>query len=475
MMDDHATTAPEPSPADWAEAFAAYHARFAPRFFRAEVRERSGRYLRGLLSPVERKNGWQVAEAIGDADPTGVQRLFYQAVWDADAVRDTYQQFVSETFGDPAAVLVLDETGFVKKGTKSVGVQRQYSGTAGKVENCQLGVFLAYVTDHGHVLLDRRLYLPAGWAADPARRAAAKVPEAVTFATIPALGRAMLEHVWAEGIPHAWVTADERYGSDPKFLAALEAHGTPYVIAVPASTPVWADGTMVVDAGHGVGILKAPTPQPQPVTAVVRGWDAATWQRLAVAAGAKGPRMYDWAARRVVASRDQWPGPTLWLLARRSCTDPTEVAYYLAAAPTDTPLLTLAQVAATRWPVEQCFEEAKGEAGLDHYEVRTWPSWHRHITLAMLAHGFLAWQRREAGGKRTRADSGRSRADGGAGAVERARTAPPARLHAAPPASLTGLSSRLVALEKAPPGHRQTRPLSPPLAPCQPSRPYVRL
>src|SRR5215207_8895209 len=236
--------------ADWdalAAAFAAYHARFAPLFFRAEVRARSQRYLHGLLAPVERKNGWQLAEAVGEEDPQGIQRLLYEAVWDADAVRDAYQQFVGEVFGDPDAILVLDETGFLKCGTHSVGVQRQYSGTAGKVENCQLGVFLAYVSPRGHVLLDRRLYLPQGWAADPERRATAKVPEAVAFQTMPALGHAMLEQAWAQGVPHGWVTADERYGNDPALLAALETHGTRYVMTVASSSRVWPAGTTVVD------------------------------------------------------------------------------------------------------------------------------------------------------------------------------------------------------------------------------------
>ncbi len=470
-MDEEQTATVELTPETWAEAFATYHARFSPLFFREEVRERSTRYLRGLLSPVARKNGWQVAEAIGEEDPAGVQRLFYQAVWDADAVRDAYQRFVIDTFGDPEAVLALDETGFLKKGTKSVGVQRQYSGTAGKVENCQLGVFLAYVTDHGHVLLDRRLYLPTSWAEDAVRRAEAKVPEEVAFQTMPELGRAMLEHAQAQGVPHAWVTADERYGGDPKFLAALEARGVRFVIAVPASTLIWPDGTAVVDAGDGLGILRAATPQPQPVREVVAGWDAAAWHRLTVAIGAKGPRTYDWAAVRVVASRDQWPGPSLWLLVRRSPTDPTDRAYYLAHAPADTPLPILARVAAARWPVEQCFEEAKGETGLDHYEVRQWPSWHRHITLAMLAHGFLAWQRREAGGKGTGLAPGRPRADGRAGAGERAGTAPAARLHPAPPTTVTSVPSGVVALAASPSGNRQTRPLSP----APPCSPHVRL
>ena len=457
-MDEKRTATLEPTLEEWAEAFAAYHARFAPLFYREEVRERSARYLRGLLSPVEHKNGWQVAEAIGEDDPAGVQRLFYQAVWDADAVRDAYQQFVMETFGDPEAILVLDETGFLKKGTKSVGVQRQYSGTAGKVENCQLGVFLAYVTPRGHVLLDRQLYLPANWAADPARRAEARVPPEVTFQTVPELGQAMLDRARAQGVPYDWVTADERYGSVPAFLAALEAHGARYVTAVPSTTPVWADGTVVVAASPGLHILKAAAARPMPVREVVADWAEGVWQPLTVAAGSKGPRSYDWAAVRVVVSREGWPGPSLWLLARRSRTDPTDLAYYLAHAPADTPLLTLAQVAAARWPVEQCFAEAKGEAGLDQYEVRQWPSWHRHITLAMLAHGFLAWQRWVAGEKRPA-----SRPVGvaaGAGGAERAGTAPPVGAHLTPPAAVPGFPSGVVTLAAAAPGNCQTQPLS---------------
>jgi SRSO17 transposase len=244
--------------AEWRAAFAAYQARFAPFFRRAEVRSRGRRYLTGLLAPVERKNGWQLAEAVGEADPQGIQRLLYEAVWDADAVRDAYQQFVVETFGEPEAILVVDETGFVKKGEKSVGVQRQYSGTAGKVENCQVGVFLAYVTSHGHVLLDRRLYLPEVWANDPARRAEAKVPETVAFATMPQLALAMLEHAWAQGVPHAWVTADERYGGDPQLLAALEARDAHYVLAVRSTTRVWpADARVAGRYDGGVRVRPA--------------------------------------------------------------------------------------------------------------------------------------------------------------------------------------------------------------------------
>jgi SRSO17 transposase len=446
--------------AAWAQAFTEYHARFAPYFRRGEVRARRRRYLEGLLAPVERKNGWQLAEAVGEADPQGIQRLLYEAAWDEDAVRDAYQQFVVEQFGDAEAILVLDETGELSKGTHSVGVQRQYRGTAGKVENCQVGVFLAYVTRQGHLLLDRRLYLPAGWASDPDRRAEAKVPQTVAFATMPQLALAMLDHAWARAVPHAWVTADERYGGDPPLLAALEARDARYVMAVPASTRVWPADTTVITVSERLAVLQATTPAPEPVAAVVADWEPDAWQRLLVGAGSTGPRVYDWAAAPVVASRAGWPGPTRWLLARRSVSDPTAVAYYLAHAPADTPLATLARVAASRWPVEQCFEEAKGEAGLDHYEVRHWHSWHRHMTLAMLAHGFVAWQRREAGEKGA---AERCPADGAAdGAAERGGNPAVAGAHPAAAAPHGGARPPLVVLATAPPSARLGLSLSPP-------------
>jgi SRSO17 transposase len=457
--------------AGWAEALTAYHARFAPFFRRAEVRARRRRYLDGLLAPVARKNGWQLAEAVGEADPQGIQRLLSAAVWDADAVRDAYQQFVVEQFGDAEAILVLDETGELSKGTQSVGVQRQYSGTAGKVENCQVGVFLAYVTSQGHLLFDRRLSLPASWASDAARRAAAQVPATVPFQPTPQLGLAMLEQAWAQGVPHAWVAADERYGRDPRFLAALEGRGAPYVIAVPSTTPVWPADTTLVPASDRLAVLQAPAPDPDPVAAVVAGWDTAVWQRLVVGAGSKGPRVDDWAATTVVASRAGWPGPTLWLLARRAVTDPTELAYYRAHAPADTPLALLAHVAAWRWPVEQCFEEAKGEVGLDEYEVRLWPSWHRHITLAMLAHGFIAWQRREAG---EQAAPRHGRATSGARAAQCAGSAAVAAAHPAPATPHRRSRPALVAL--APPPSSPRRPLPLPSSPPAPLRlPQLRL
>ena len=377
--------------AQWAESFEAFHARFAPLFHRRETREQAAKYLRGLLAPLERKNGWQLAEALGDATPDRTQRLLYRAGWDADAARDVLQQFVIETFGDPEGIGVVDETGFLKKGEASVGVQRQYSGTAGKVDNCQVATVLTYATRRGHVFLDRRLYLPESWAQDRDRRERAGVLPTVGFQTKPQQAAAMLAHAWAQGVPMRWVTGDEVYGDAPYLRAAIERAERRYVLAASSTTPVWPVPRAGMAPERVVEVAPLTT-----VAAVVAGWPAERWQRLTVAEGEKGPRSYDWACGRVIDRREGQPGRELWLLARRSLGDPRELAYYLAHAPEGTPLATLARVAATRYTVEQCIEEAKGEAGLDQYEVRRWHSWYRHITLALMAHTWLAAVRAEA-------------------------------------------------------------------------------
>ncbi|MCW5853847.1 MAG: IS701 family transposase [Anaerolineae bacterium] len=382
---------------EWADDFEAFHARLAHLFARRESRQQAAKYLRGLLASVERKNSWQLAEVVGDTLPDASQRLLYRVHWDEDAARDVLQQFVSETLGEDDGIGVVDETGFLKKGDKSVGVQRQYSGTAGKTENCQIGVFLSYVTSKGHAFLDRRLYLPQSWASDRARRTAAQVPEAVELATKAEQAGAMLEHAWQHGVPMGWVTGDEVYGDAPYLRDLVARHGRCYVLAVRSHTPVWLQRPTVEEPRAPTGgrpqtqpRLAEDAPHPTAVMAVVAGWPSHRWQRLTVAEGEKGPRTYDWACQRVVESRDGLPDRAGWLLARRSISDPTDIAYYLSNASTDTAVLKLAQVASARYTVEQCIEEAKGETGLDEYEVRTWQSWHRHITLSMLAHAWLA-------------------------------------------------------------------------------------
>ncbi len=392
----------------WAKDFEAFHARFAHLFARSEPREQAAKYLRGLLGPIKRKNGWQVAEAVGDATPDRTQRLLYRARWDADAARDELQTFVVETLGHPEGIGVVDETGFLKKGRKSVGVKRQYTGTAGKVENCQIGVFLVYVTPKGQTFLDRRLYLPREWCDDRARRQEAKVPEEVVFQTKPKLAVEMLEQAWERGVPMRWVTGDEVYGDSSEVRDAIKAEeGHYYVLAVSSNTSVWPERSAVEPSTRDAEgqprtkpRLAKGTPSPAAVAAVVAAWPEQQWQRLVVAEGEKGPRTYDWACARVVESRDGLPGPDAWLLARRSLSDPTDIAYYLSNAPPDTSLLTLARVASSRHAVEQVIEEGKGETGLDEYEVRHWHSWYRHITLSMMAHAWLVSIRCQAAAKK---------------------------------------------------------------------------
>jgi SRSO17 transposase len=370
----------------WGAALGEVHQRIGPRFARSEQRGRVRAYLEGLLSPVERKNGWQLAERAGEARPYGMQRLLAGAKWDADAVRDDLRGYVVEHLGAARAVLILDETGFLKQGTKSVGVKRQYSGTAGRIENCQIGVFLTYATPRGQVLLDRELYLPQEWAEDAARREEAGVPESVTFATKPELARRMVERAEQAGVRAAWVTGDSIYGGDRRLRVWLEQHEQPFVLGVTSQEPLWA----VLDGQWG-------QPRADAIAAMI---PAADWRRLSAGAGAKGPRRYDWArvrlARLQVTEEDrQWDH---WLLVRRSLSDPTRVAYYVVFAPCGTALATLVHVAGTRWRIEQSFELAKGEVGLDQYEVRRWGGWYRHMTLAMFALAYLAVVRRAANG-----------------------------------------------------------------------------
>jgi SRSO17 transposase len=360
----------------WAAGLEALHARIAPRFARAEPRRRVLAYLRGLLGAVTRKNGWQLAEHAGEATPDGMQRLLSTADWDPDLVRDDLRGYVAEHLGDPAAVLVVDETGFLKKGTTSVGVQRQYSGTAGKVDNCQLGVFLAYASSKGRAFIDRELYLPRVWIEDPARCRAARVPEQVGFRTKPQLARVMLERALDAGVPAAWVTADEVYGGDPALRRFLEDRGLSYVLAVKGSEPL---GTATPGSATAAQVAASVPPE--------------QWVTCSAGHGAKGRRLYDWT--RAELATPAAAGCTRWLLVRRSRRD-GELAFYACYGPAETSLLGLVRVAGTRWAVEEGFQQAKTEVGLDHYEVRRWPGWYRHITLALLAHAFLVVTRTKA-------------------------------------------------------------------------------
>ncbi len=355
---------------DWAHELDTVGERLARRFPRSEPRRRAIEYLRGLLSDAERKNGWQLAEEAGDEAPYGVQHLLGRADWDADRVRDDLIAYVLGHLADARGVLVVDETGFLKKGTKSAGVQRQYSGTAGRIENCQIGAFLAFAGRKGHALLDRELYLPKEWAGDAGRREAAHVPEGAAFATKPQLAERMLERAWRAGVKAAWVTGDAVYGNDIHFRRTLETNGQPYVLAVKSDQRLddgrWRDR----------------------VDAIADRLPARAWRKASAGAGSKGPRWYDWAAESFgeVDAR----GWRLWLLVRRHRERRDERAYYLCRGPADTPWKELVRVAGSRWAVEECFERAKGDCGLADYEVRSWVGWYRHVTLSMFALAMLA-------------------------------------------------------------------------------------
>ena len=322
--------------ARWARGIEGVHECIAGRFRRPEPRRRALDYLRGLLSPVERKNGWQLAEQAGDATPYGVQRLLSTYVWDADLVRDDLREYVVEHLGDVHGVLVVDETGFLKKGNKSVGVQRQYSGTAGRIENCQIGVFLTYASAQGRTLLDRELYLPRVWADDLERRREAGVPEQVAFRTKPQLARRMLERALESGVPFGWVTGDEVYGNDRNLRLWLERRDVPHVLAVRSNEKLWAE----TDRGW----------RPVRADRLAPGVEEPGWVRRSAGDGAKGPRVYDWARVEIRPLKE--PGKGYWLLVRRSIAKPGELAYYVCFGPVDTTLEELVRVAGTRWTIE---------------------------------------------------------------------------------------------------------------------------
>lgn len=355
----------------WRREFDELMLRLGGRFARVEPRRRMASFVHGLLAGLPRVNCWSIAEHAGENDPRGMQRLLSAAVWDADGIRDDLRGYVLEHFADPGAVLVVDETGDLKKGTRTVGAQRQYTGTAGRTENAQVAVYLTYAAPAGSAFIDRALYLPRSWTSDPARCRAAGVPDGTMFATKPALAGDMIGRALDAGTPASWVTADEVYGQDPKLRAGLARRGLGYVLAV-AKTCLFATpaGTF-------------------PAIALAKKLPARAWQRLPAGPGAKGPRWYDWAlievTDRAVADGN---GPH-WLLIRRRVSD-GEYAFYRAHAPRPVPLALLVQVAGSRWKVEDGFAAGKELTALDEHQVRSWTSWHRWTILALLACAFLA-------------------------------------------------------------------------------------
>ena len=345
-------------------------ARLRPHFRRGAAHRHAGEYVRGLLGPVERKNGWQLAEHVGHRHPRTIQRVLDRSAWDADAVRDDLREEVIAELGDEGGVLVIDETGFVKKGAKSCGVARQYSGTAGRVENCQVGVFLGYASPKGRAGIDRALYLPREWADAAERREEAGVPESIAFRTKPVLALEMLDRAFEADVPARRVVGDAVYGRDGKLRRALEAWEQAYALAVrstekPTTFPPYQPPGQVM------------------VADVAEGLEPGAWHRLSCGEGAQGERLYEWAC--VPLRPGLRRGWVHALVIRRDLADPAERAYYLVFAPTDTPLAEIVRAIGARWTIEDVFKLAKRQVGLDQYEVRSWTGWHRHVTLALLA------------------------------------------------------------------------------------------
>ena len=366
------------------------HERIADRFARSEARDRAKRYLSGLLDEVRRKNSWQMAEEMGEDRPRGVQHLLNDACWDADGVREDLREYVVEHLGEPSSgVLIVDETGFVKKGEKSAGVARQYTGTAGKKENSQVGVFLCYASDKGKAFIDRELYLPREWIDDGPRMREAGVPEEVGFATKGELAKRMIGRAFEAEVPARWVAGDTIYGTARGLKGFLEARGYSYVLAVPETKGIYYDGCR------------------RQARTIARELPDQAWMRASAGDGSKGERLYDWACVPIADAgegaaleklEEDEPQPTSkagsvagrWLLMRRQLGDPYEIAYYLCYGSRQTKAAELIRVAGSRWRIEEGFKESKAETGLDEYEVRKFYGWYRHVTLCLLAHAYLA-------------------------------------------------------------------------------------
>jgi SRSO17 transposase len=363
----------------WALSLRDVKQRLRPLFIQERMAASASLFLDGLLGPERRKTGWMRAEAAGDPGPWRQQAILGRSRWDADALRDVVRDYVVETLGDRDAVLVLDETGFLKQGKASCGVGRQYTGSAGKITNCQIGVFAAYVSRHGHAFVDRALYLPKAWTDDPVRMAAAHVPPGTAFATKPRLARAIIERAIAAGVPFSWVAADSVYGVG-EIEMALRRAGKGYVLGV--------------NATHLFSFWNKPT-RAGTAEEIAQELDPSAWQRVSAGEGTKGARLYDWAYCELAdlesAEYDE-RRPGLWtrgLLIRRNLAD-GEFAFFSTWCPAGTGLTTLVEVEGHRWAIEDSFETAKNELGLDHNETRSWHGWHRHVSLVMLAFAMMA-------------------------------------------------------------------------------------
>lgn len=395
--------------------------RYAPLFGRDEAQDHAHRFVQGLLLGGDRRSVENIAEAIDGCVVRSLQKFIAQSPWSDDEVLEQLQGHVIEVLGDPDATLNVDETGFPKKGTKSVGVKRQYAGCLGRTDNCQIGVCVNYQTSTGHTLIDRRLFLPQEWAEDAARRAEAGVPESVVFRTKPELALEMVQQAVARGVPFCWVTADSVYGDSPTFVQGVRGLGKWYVVDTSADARVWLTEPTVIPAGTKGRRGRATTQprvatKPERVDEVVARLPAKAWQRIVVAEGSQGPRIYEYACLWVWFSEEGLPSGPERLLVRRSLGQQAELKYHRSNAPAEVPLEKLAQVRGGHWSVEQSFQAAKGECGLDEYETRGWVGWHHHTALSLLALWFLVLQRRRLGEKRAANDRPRGARSAGTSA-----------------------------------------------------------
>jgi SRSO17 transposase len=367
--------------AGWQEEFSKLHERLRPYAAQQRTHDRMKLHLEGVLGKAERRNGWQLAEAAGDRSPYAMQHLLGRSSWDVAGVQEETRRYVREGLGAAIRARIVDESGFLKKGENSAGVARQYSGTAGRVENCQVGVFLAYATTSECAYVDAQLYLPESWTKDRARCRAAGIPKDIGFRSKPQIALEMLQRAHAADGVVEWVLADEVYGNSGELRRWLEDQKQSYVLSV--------------SCNRGVRLAGWKRRQPRRVDEVVAGLPAEAWQRLSAGAGSKGPRLYDWTCLEA-ESADLPAGWKRYLLARRSIEDPEKLAYYFVFAASTRTLQEFVEAAGLRWAIESGFEQAKQEVGLDEYEVRQWEGWSRFMTLGLLAHAFLAVQRARA-------------------------------------------------------------------------------
>lgn len=385
---------------DFLNELKGFHEQFYDCFHRSESRDHFYKYMAGQFSPLERKSIEPIALAVKDGNVRAMQRFVSDAEWDDDNIMIKYRSFVNEDLGRPDAALIFDETSFVKKGQDSIGVAKQYCGTIGKVENCQVGVFAAYVSENGYSIVDKRIFLPEKWFTDDyrARRKKCRLPEDTVFQSKPQLAVDILNGICGENIlPFKYILADSIYGTSPEFIQAVEAlPDKTYFVSVPKDTNCWLKRPMTITKSYKWGgktrsktVLVDPDSKPLSVEQLGKNINDYFWYRRKVSEGTKGPIVYEYTRRRIILSVDGLPQKTVWLLIRRTLSDKPEYSYFISNAVSSTRLKTLVWLSGLRWAIEQCFEEAKTELGMDHYEVRKFKGWHHHMLTCMLAHFFL--------------------------------------------------------------------------------------